>query len=421
MREIQAKIAALQEAAGKIDNKARRENRNLYEFERQLKSDIEAEIKDLKMQLPQDRLTVQGPNSRMQTGRGRGSSGPCGAFNSAGEFFKAVYEAGVPSGKVDHRLYNAASGLSESVPSDGGFLVESTLSQEIITNAFEYGEIAKICRYQPIGANANGIKINGVDETSRATGSRFGGVRSYWLDEASEKQSSKPKFRQISLELKKNVVLVYATDELLQDATALEAFIRLVAPQEIAFSVQDTIINGTGAGMPLGILNSGCLVTVDKEEGQSPNTIIAENILAMYKRTLGESKNYRWYYNKSCLDQLYALSLSVGTGGVPLFLSGGTIPNQPENRLLGLPLIECEQCSALSSLGDIILADFSNGYILADKGGVQADVSIHVRFVWDESVFRFVYRVDGQPVLASAVTPFKGTDTLSHFIALEAR
>lgn len=113
--------------------------------------------------------------------------------------------------------------------------------------------------------------------------------------------------------------------------------------------------------------------------------------------------------------------MAVGTGGVPLFMAGGSIPNQPENRLLGLPLVELEQCSALGDLGDLILADLGNGYILADKGDVQADVSIHVRFIWDESVFRFVYRVDGQPVLASAITPYKGNDTQSHFIALEAR
>lgn len=35
--------------------------------------------------------------------------------------------------------------------------------------------------------------------------------------------------------------------------------------------------------------------------------------------------------------------------------------------------------------------------------------------------FRFVYRFDGQPVLASAITPYKGTNTLSHFVKLNER
>ena len=67
-----------------------------------------------------------------------------------------------------------------------------------------------------------------------------------------------------------------------------------------------------------------------------------------------------------------------------------------------------------------MLADFSQ-YKAIDKGGMQRDVSIHVRFIYDESVFRFVYRFDGQPILASAITPFKGTNTLSHFVKLDAR
>jgi len=50
-------------------------------------------------------------------------------------------------------------------------------------------------------------------------------------------------------------------------------------------------------------------------------------------------------------------------------------------------------------------------------------MSIHVKFDYDESVFRFVLRVDGQPVRASALTPYKGGSgaTLSHFVTLAAR
>jgi hypothetical protein len=44
-----------------------------------------------------------------------------------------------------------------------------------------------------------------------------------------------------------------------------------------------------------------------------------------------------------------------------------------------------------------------------------------VRFEYDESVFRFVTRLDGQPVRASALIPYKGSATLSNFVALAAR
>ena len=68
----------------------------------------------------------------------------------------------------------------------------------------------------------------------------------------------------------------------------------------------------------------------------------------------------------------------------------------------------------------MILADM-DGYILADKGGPEFAQSIHVRFVYDESVYRAVLRIDGQPLLNSEITPYKGTNTQSHFVALASR
>ena len=56
--------------------------------------------------------------------------------------------------------------------------------------------------------------------------------------------------------------------------------------EEIAFSIEDAIINGTGAGMTLGIIYSGAMISVTKQTGQTRNTIIAENIFDMWDRLL---------------------------------------------------------------------------------------------------------------------------------------
>ncbi len=104
--------------------------------------------------------------------------------------------------------------------------------------------------------------------------------------------------------------------------------------------------------------------------------------------------------NQAVEPQLYTMSLAVGTGGAPVYLPGGGASAAPFATLFGRPVIPIEQCQALGHLGDIIFMD-PTAYVLCDKGAVKSDVSIHVRFLYDESVFRFVYRVDGQPVWAS--------------------
>lgn len=347
---------------------------------------------------------------------------PKDRFATLGEVLICAKEAARPGGRIDPRLLRGATGLNESVPSEGGFLVQQDFSNELLQDTFATGVLAARCRRITISGTANSIKMNGVDETSRAS-TRYGGVLSYWKNEAAQKTSSKPTFRQIELSLKKLIGLCYATDELLADATALESFIRMAFPGEFGFKLDDAIVNGTGAGEPLGILNAGCLVSVSKETGQKAATILAENVIKMYSRMFASSLNNAvWLVNQNTLPQLYTMSLSVGTGGAPIFIPAGNIAGQPFNTLLGRPIIPIEQCATLGTVGDIIFADM-NGYLLAEKGGIQSDMSIHVQFIYDESVFRFVLRVDGQPVRASALTPYKGGSsyTQSHFVALESR
>ena len=350
------------------------------------------------------------------------TSRPSGGFKSFGEQLACIARASRPGGVVDPRLHaiQNATGLGEGIPSDGSFLVQNDFSNDLLKQVFETGILAPRCKRYSISGNSNSIKINGFDETSRAS-TRSGGVLGYWLAEAAEITKSKPKFRQINLELKKLCGLVYASDELLADMSILTKVLQDAFVSEINFRVDDAIINGTGAGQPLGILNAGCLVTVNKESGQTQKTVVAENIIKMYSRLLpGSEKNAVWLVNKNVLPQLYTLSLAVGVGGAPIFQPVGGFSQVPYNTLLGCPVIPVEQCATLGTIGDIILADLS-GYIIADKGGVKTDMSIHVAFVTDESCFRFVLRIDGQPSLASALTPYKGSDTLSHFIVLQTR
>jgi HK97 family phage major capsid protein len=434
--QYREEIKSLRKAAGDISAKAVNENRDLLDSEVSVKNEILDKIEELEkivaVQEREERIAarLEGPQNPPATKPGpqatKHEGRPQDRFGSFGEQLAAVVNAGRPGGSTDPRLLNirgAASGMSESVPSDGGFIVQQDFSTELLQDAFATGILSSRCRRQPISGSSNSIKINGVDETSRAS-SRYGGIVGYWSDEAGEKTKSAPKFRKIELNLKKLVGLCYLTDELLEDAPALDGFVREAFPGEFGFLLDDAIVNGSGVGQPLGILNAGCLVSVAAETGQTAATILAENIDKMFSRRFAsQTGNYIWLYNQTIEPQLSQLVYSVGTGGVPVYLPPGGLSNAPYGQIKGRPAMAIEQCAALGTVGDLILANFPNGYVLAEKGGIKADMSIHVRFVNDESVLRFVLRVDGQPVRASALTPYKGgaSATQSHFIALATR
>jgi HK97 family phage major capsid protein len=301
-------------------------------------------------------------------------------------------------------------------------LIQQDFASTLIQNVFETGKLASRVGRIPISGTANSIKINGIDETSRATGSRWGGIQMYWLEEAGEKTKSKPKFRQIELSLKKLVGLCYATDELLADAAALGGVVSQAFQNEMGFILDDAIYRGNGAGRPLGVLNAPGTVSQGIETGQTANTVVYENIVKMWSRLLPDAQaNAIWLCNQDVTPQLALMGLQVGTGGSAVYLPPGGATASPYSQLMGRPVIPLEQCETVGTAGDIMVGDFQNGYIWADKGSLKQDVSIHVRFIYDESVFRFVYRADGQPAMAKALTPYKGTNTLSYFVKLAVR
>lgn len=340
-----------------------------------------------------------------------------------GSFLQDVIVADSPGREVPQRLRQerSASGLSESVLSDGGFAIPQNYSDELLTEAFETGLLASRCRQMPIRSGSS-LKIPGIDESSRATGSRWGGIQLYYASEASEATKSKPKFRMIELNPHKLIGICYLTSELMEDSASLESYVKQAFSEEFGFQMDDDIINGSGAGKPLGIMNSGAMISVEKESGQAADTIVYENILKMWSRLIANARaDSTWLINQDCEPQLGQMSLAVGTGGAPVYLPAGGAATSPYGTLFGRPVLAIEQAAKVGDTGDIMLASFGRGYIVSQKGGMTSQTSLHVQFLYDEAVLKFRLRWDGQPVLSAPITPFSGGPTLSHFVKLDER
>lgn len=438
LNELRKKRAAIIAEARGILDKAETEKRDLTAEDRQKLDDLHGAADKLKekIDLEQRQAEAEGTLERVDESERETRERPENQgrqpdpekekrFGSFGEFLTAVREAGTPAGRVDPRLSTrAATGSNESVPSDGGFLVQKDFTSEILQKMYETGAILRRVRKIPLGAGSNGLKMNAVKENSRADGSRWGGIRAYWTDEAGLKTGSKPEFRQLELNLNKLTGLWYVTDELLEDAVALEAVGRQAFSDELTFKTEDAVFNGTGAGQPLGILNSGAVVSVAIEATQTiANSagFLAINAAKMLARMPARSRaNAAWFINQELEPYLTLMTIGGSGGATPVYLPQGNVSTSGFASLLGRPVIPVEYAAAVGTPGDIVLADMSE-YLVIDKGAPKADVSIHVRFIYDETTFRFVYRVDGQPTWNSPLTPYKGTATQSPYVTLAVR
>lgn len=347
---------------------------------------------------------------------------PWGEFKSASDFirdgFQNHHRASFQDRLKSH--YKAIQGMSESVGSDGGVTVMPEFSNTIIDRIYANDLWNRTDNYTVSG---NNMTFLANAETSRANGSRHGGLRGYWLAEGASITDSKPTLREVSLKLAKLGVVVYLTQELVEDTSqALEQYVAKKAAEEFNFMIGDALVNGSGVGQPLGMLNAPSLVSVAKETGQLAATLQTENVAKMYARFFAPNLgNAVWLHNQDIASQLYLMTLAVGAAGVVTYMPPGGLSQSPYATLMGRPMLPTEFNATLGTQGDLMLADPSQ-ILSISKGGIAQAVSMHVEFLTDQLALRFIMRLNARPWESAPITPYKGTsNTQSNFVALDSR
>jgi len=129
-------VKNLMDKVAKMDTKATGENRDLTDPEIEYKNEVLDAVEDLNRIITtlerQERVAemIAKPEEAITTPLAQSKRGPRieigedlrakDRFKSFGEQLACVLRAGTPGGSVDPRLWNAASGLNETTPSDGG-------------------------------------------------------------------------------------------------------------------------------------------------------------------------------------------------------------------------------------------------------------------------------------------------------------
>ncbi|MFT0167490.1 phage major capsid protein [Paraburkholderia mimosarum] len=347
---------------------------------------------------------------------------PRRGFRSFGDFSRAVRGAALAAtgaAALDRRLSMMAAAPTtygnESNGADGGFAVPPEFSQEIWRLSIEDGSLVPMTLNTETSSNS---MVFPKDETT-PWGS---GVQAYWKGEGSASGQSKMQLGTEMLRLKELMVLVPVTNELLEDAPALGSYLTPLASDRIQWKTNEAILFGTGGAQPQGCMNSNALVTVAKESGQATQTLLQANISRMRSRLLtGQLKNAIWIGNPDILPALEGMTV----GQIPIFLPPGTGIREGgyDGTLNGRPLILSEHAAAFSSQSDLSLISLKGYRTITKAGGLETATSMHLYFDANATAFRFIFRIDGQPVMQAPVTPptGKSTNTRSYFVTLGAR
>lgn len=345
----------------------------------------------------------------------RVSAGGNSGFRSFGEYARAVRAGSLRGGEIDPRLRNAAATIisTEGIGADGGFAVPPDFRSEIEQLIFAQDSL--VGRTDQLTSSSNTLTIP-VDMTTpwQATG----GVQAYWDGEGGTKAQSKIALENVTVRLHKLAALIPVTEELIEDAPALDAYLRRKVPEKMDFKLSDAIVRGTGAGMPLGFMNAPALVTVAAEGGQTADTINATNVLKMLARLPVENRlSAVWLIHPDAEVQLPLMTI----GDQPVYMPPGGLSDAPFGRLLGRTVIPHQVAATVGDLGDIMLVDLRAYLTIRKGGGIRTDVSMHLWFDQDLVAFRFVLRVAGQPWWSAPIAQRSGSNTMSPYVTLAAR
>ena len=404
LKEFQALESFTDEELGEINQ--------LNEELGSLKNTIEAKEKlaavDVMASASTRKTGVETPVARVEVTASREEKN--GGFKNFGEFLNSVKKAS--NGDLDKRFKNSA--MFEKNGEDGGFLVPDEMMTEV-TKKIQSDE-SLLARTRQFAVSGNSLSLP-TDETSPWTG----GIVSKWLGEGEQYTETKHKFGVANWRLHKLGAIVRVTDELLEDSTALESYIRAMAPVSIMHQINSAILTGNGVGKPQGILNSAFKVKVQKEAAQVADTIVAKNIIKMYSKMIPSARaNAVWYMNAACEEQLRMMKDDEGAF---IYLAPGSQLNQtPYGLLMGRPVIPMiGSMPALGDEGDIVFADLSYYYTILKSGGMKQAVSSHLWFDRDIQAYKFTMRIDGSCPFKSPVKTEFGNYEMSAFVTLEDR
>ncbi len=390
--------ARLQALAGEIEREERRrENERLV-----------AAVPDANMQVAR-----RGLNSVREM-RERVEDDPQRGFANLADFALAVRRADSPGGYMDERLRIGAAPTNyhQESGSDEGRMVPPAFRQEVWEVVNEVGSLLNDVDTEPTGSNS----VEFLRDETTPWGAT--GVQAKWRAEATQMVASKLVTAAEQMRLHELYAFVTATDELLQDAPRLNDRLTRKSGQAIRYKANEAIVNGTGAGQPLGWFTSSAKVSVAKETSQVAATVVAANVAKMFARCINPGMA-KWYINQDVLPQLLTMTL----GDKPIWIPPtSTIQNAPTGGFLfGRPVELLENCQTVGTQGDIQFVNPKGYYAIVKGTEPEFAQSMHLFFDYGLQAFRWTFRLNGQPFLSAAVSPAKGSTTRSHFVVLDTR
>jgi HK97 family phage major capsid protein len=235
-----------------------------------------------------------------------------------------------------------------------------------------------------------------------------------WTAEGVTRTETESQFKQMELKAWELSGYSVSSNVLLQDSiVGLERFLMTLFGKAIAWFEEYAFLQGSGAGKPQGMLGCAAAISVNRN---TASHVYFPDVATMWSKLLPVSWNRAiWVFSPSVVTDL--LQLKDGANRAIFISIDQGITKAPNWNLLGRPAFPTEKVPALGTRGDLMLLDPSF-YVIGDRMQIEIAASEHVNFLKNQTTWRVVERVDGQPWLSGPVTLQDGSSTVSPFVVL---
>jgi HK97 family phage major capsid protein len=288
----------------------------------------------------------------------------------------------------------------------GAALTTPELNKEILKPDFLEGTIYDRCKHLPVQDGHQAMLVPKALQTSRTISSGIlGGMVTNLVGEDVNISNSAPAFSSDMLTLHKLAILVPATDEIIQDAPFLAKYLHDSFTEGFRYNVDYMILYGNASGTTTtaegtvvapscnGVLNSGNASTYFVTVGGTLAFADLENMLDHYYG----GKAGCWCMNQYMVNQVVRLATATGNYQAIKWHKLDEKDEELTLYLFGYPVLRKDNMEQL----DILLGDFS--CFVVPEISVREDVSSEVFFVQYQSLYRMLYRFNGESLWTAGI------------------
>lgn len=305
--------------------------------------------------------------------------------------------------------------LSEDSGTSGGYLVPTDFATSLLQVNAQTSPILSRVQIIPVSTrNGEWPSLNQYAAPTAGAGNTAfaGGVTAASTPEAAALTETNPSFDMIKWQVEKIGGYTQVSNELVNDSPmAVEALLTALFNVSVNAKLEYFILRGSGAGVPLGILNA--------QAALASNTV-TNNLFSWADVATMQSRFHQvgtaapvWLIHPSVWPDI--LQMEIGTAGASAWVAN--MQAAQGNSLNGYQILQSEHLPQANNAGDVILADLF-AYVLWRRQAISIAFSEHYGFVNDLGTWRFTVRADGKPWLTDKITLAdpQGSYTVSPFV-----